>query len=139
MNSVKKKGFIQNLPLLLVIAFPALELWGIIEMGRWLGGWSVLGLLLLGVCLGYWLVRIEGRRVWQEVKRKIREGEPPGFALFDGLCVWVGGILLIIPGFISDVIGLTMLFPLTRPLYRMFLYRWLERLLKRGSIGIHRG
>lgn len=125
--------------LALVIVLPAVELWGIVEMGRWIGGWETLILLVLGGILGAWLARLEGRKVWLQAQRQMQAGQVPGHALLEGLCVLAGGILLMIPGFLSDLVGLTMLLPVTRPLYRLAMYRWLERRVRKGSVTIHRG
>lgn len=125
--------------LLLFIIIPALELWGIIEMGQQIGGLATFGLLLLTGFLGTWFIRVEGRRVWQQAQTQLQSGQVPGHTLLEGLCVLAGGILLMVPGFLSDIIGLTMLLPITRPLYRILLYRWLERKVRNGSFTIGSG
>jgi UPF0716 protein FxsA len=125
--------------LALLIIVPLLEIWGIIEMWHWIGGWVTFGLLLLSGFLGASLIRSEGRKVWLQVQRQLQAGQVPGFAMLEGLCVLAGGIMLIVPGFLSDIIGITLLLPLTRPLYRMFLFRWLERKVRNGTFSIGRG
>jgi UPF0716 protein FxsA len=122
-----------------LIIVTVLELWGIIKMGQWLGGMVTFGLLLIISLLGVWFIRIEGSRVWRQAQQQLQAGQMPGHSLLEGLCVLAGGILLIIPGFISDIIGLTLLLPMTRPMYRMFMYRWLERKVRNGSFTIGAG
>src|SRR5690606_13954963 len=109
-------GRLRGWLLAVFVIFPGIELWGIIEMGRRMGGWSTLGLLILAGVLGTWLAQLEGRKVLQQAQRQMQAGQPPGMSLLDGLCVLVGGLLLLFPGFVSDVIGLTLLIPFTRPL-----------------------
>jgi UPF0716 protein FxsA len=123
----------------LMIVIPAAELWGIIEMGRHIGGWPTFGLLLLTGFAGAALARYESRKVWLQAQRQMEAGQVPGRALLDGLCVLVGGLLLMMPGFITDVVGVTLLLPVTRPFYRILLYRWLERKIRSGSFTIRRG
>ncbi len=125
--------------LALVIIFPGLELWGIVEMGKRVGGWSTFGLLIVAGLLGAWLAQTEGRRVLMQAQRQMQAGQMPGMSLLDGICVLGGGLLLIFPGFLSDVIGLTMLLPFTRPLYRRMMYRWIERKMKNGSVTFRQG
>lgn len=125
--------------LVVMILFPGIELWGIVEMGKKVGGWSTFGLLLLAGLLGAWLAQTEGRRVWLQAQRQMQAGQMPGMSLLDGICVVAGGFMLIFPGFISDVIGITLLVPFTRPLYRRLLYRWLERKMKSGSFTFRQG
>lgn len=117
----------------------AAELAGIVVMSNWIGGGATFGLLLLGAVIGAWLLQSEGRKAWQEAGRLMREGQPPGQAVLNGLCVMLGGILLIVPGFLSDIVGLTLLLPFTRPLYRAWMFLWLERRFRSGSIRVFRG
>lgn len=123
---------------MLIIAL-LIEIWGIYMMGQWIGGLLTFALLIGMGVLGTWFIKTEGRRVWQQAQRQMQAGEVPGHTLLEGLCVLAGGILLIVPGFISDIIGITMLLPFTRPVYRIYLYRWLERKVRSGNFTIHRG
>lgn len=116
-----------------------LEIWGIYMVGRWIGGFWTFGLLLASCLAGVYLIQTEGRRVWQQAKRQMEAGQPPGHTLLKGICVLAGGILLIVPGFLTDLVGLTMLLPFTRPVYRLFLYRWLERFMRSGRFAVYRG
>lgn len=125
--------------LALLVAVPAAELWGIIQMGRWVGGWQTFLLILLTGLAGAWLARSEGRKVWLDAQRQLQAGQMPGRALLDGICVLAGGLLLMMPGFITDIVGVTLLFPPTRPFYRLLLYGWLERKVRSGSFAIRRG
>jgi len=116
----------------LIVAI-ALEVWLLVEVGDRIGALSTL-LLLVGTGLaGVWLAQREGRRAWTEVQRQLQSGQPPGHALLNGLCVLAGGILLMLPGFLSDLAGLTLLLPATRPIYRRLLYRWLEKRMRGGG------
>jgi UPF0716 protein FxsA len=117
----------QRALLILFIVIPALELWGIIEVGHRIGGWPTFLLLIASGFAGGWLLKVEGRRVWMQAQRLMQAGQVPGFAILDGLCVLAGGILLMVPGFLSDIVGITLLLPFTRPFYRVLMYRWLER------------
>ncbi|MFC5704319.1 FxsA family protein [Cohnella faecalis] len=121
------------------IIFLAIELWGIIEMVQRIGGITTFGLLLLTGILGGWFARAEGSKIWADARRQLQSGQMPGFALLDGLCVLAGGLLLLLPGFLSDIVGITLLLPFTRPIYRLFMYRWLEKKVRSGSISIRRG
>lgn len=119
--------------LLLIIILPAVELWLLVETGRLIGGWTTVALIVLTGVAGAWLARAEGRRVWREARMSLRAGEMPGHAVLDGLCVLLGAVLLISPGLITDVVGLTLLLPFTRPLYRRWMLRWLEKRLRNGT------
>lgn len=121
---------------IIVLAAIAAELAGIIAMSYWIGGGATFALLLLAAALGVYLALTLGRRNWVRARQLLREGQPPGRAVLDGLCVIAGCILLAIPGFLSDIVGLTLLLPFTRPLYRAVLYVWLEKKFRSGSLHI---
>ncbi|TFE27826.1 FxsA family protein [Cohnella luojiensis] len=124
---------------LAVFLLALMELWFIFMVGKWIGGWATLALLIGSGALGAWLIKTEGRKVWQQARQQMEAGQAPGHSLLEGLCVLAGGILLIAPGFLSDIVGLTMLLPFTRPLYRLYIYRWLERKVRNGQFSIYGG
>ncbi|WP_405148341.1 FxsA family protein [Sphaerisporangium sp. NBC_01403] len=118
------------LRVLLFIAFlvvPVLEIWVLIQIGQVIGGWQTVGLLILDSVLGAWLVRLEGRRAWRALREALNSGRTPDRELTDGALVVVGGTLLVAPGFLSDVVGLFLILPFTRPIAR----RWLSWFLGR--------
>lgn len=117
---------------------PVVELWGILQVGEWLGGWNTFLIILLISATGAYFARSEGRKVWMEAQRQLQQGQMPGRALIDGICVLLGGLLLLTPGFFSDLIGIVMLLPVTRPLFRQMVLQWLEKRLRNGSFTIRR-
>lgn len=124
---------------IIVLAAIAAELAGIIAMSYWIGGGATFFLLLLAAVLGVYLALTLGRKSWGEARQRLSEGQPPGRAVLDGVCIVAGSLLLAIPGFLSDIVGLTLLLPFTRPLYRAVLYVWLERKFRSGSLHIFGG
>lgn len=126
------------LPIVLIVA-PALEMWIIIEVGSRIGGWLTFALLVAGGFLGAWLIRREGMKVWRQVGDELRAGRMPGNALLDGVCVLAGGIMLIAPGFVTDLVGITLLLPATRALYRLALYRVLLRRASGSIVTMRKG
>jgi len=123
---------------LLVIAI-LIEIWGIYMVGRWIGGFWTFGLLLATCLLGAYLIQTEGRKVWRQIQQMMQQGQMPGHKMLEGLCVLAGGILLIVPGFLTDLVGITMILPFTRSAYRLLLYRWLERLVRGGRFTFYGG
>ncbi len=92
-------------------------------------------LLIAGWPLGVWLVRAEGRAAWRRLRAAaIITGRPPGREVLDGALILLGGSLLIVPGFITDVLGLLLLLPPTRWLARIGLVRnFQSRLVLRAT------
>jgi len=108
---------------LLLICWPLLELFVAFEMSQLIGvTWTVL-LILVSVPLGMWAVRSQGRAVWRRLADGIAAGRPPARDVLDGALVLIGGVLFILPGFISDVFGALLLLPPSRAGVRRLLVR----------------
>jgi UPF0716 protein FxsA len=112
--------------LLLLIAWPIAELVVAIEVARAIGVLAMIALLLLSWPLGTWALRSQGRLVWRRLAVAVSEQRAPGRELIDGALVLIGGSLLIVPGFITDVLGLLCLLPPTRFLLRSRFVRSLQ-------------
>lgn len=100
--------------LLLVIAFPLLELYVLIKAGGVLGAIPTIALVVFSAVLGTLLLRWQGWLALQRVRASLARGELPARELLDGLFVLISGVLLLIPGFISDLVGLLCLIPAVR-------------------------
>jgi UPF0716 protein FxsA len=106
------------LALLLLILWPVAELFVAIKVAEAIGVLLTVLLLVIGWPLGIWLARAEGRAAWRRLSAAVAQGRPPGREVIDGALVLAGGVLLIVPGFITDVFGLLLLLPPTRALAR---------------------
>ncbi len=108
----------------LFIGVPLLELSVIVQVGQTIGvGWTVL-LLIADSILGAWLLKREGRRALAALGEAFGSGRMPARELADGILVLVGGVLMLTPGFLSDVLGMLCILPFTRPLARGMLTRF---------------
>ncbi|AWX54858.1 membrane protein FxsA [Brevibacillus brevis] len=119
--------------ILFVVAF-GLELWGLITIGSWIGGWNTVVLVILTGILGAWLARQQGMQVFRMLQHQLSRGQMPTDSLIDGVLILIGGILLLLPGFVTDVIGLVFLIPYTRMIIRHLLKRWLWNLISSGRV-----
>lgn len=117
---------------------PAVELFGFIFVADQLGIFKTLLLMLATSVIGLLMMRFEGNKVLQDSKAHMQEGRVPGRTMLDGLCIFFGGLLLILPGFVMDIVGFTLVFPLTRPVYRLFLLKWIEKKMKNGTFTFYR-
>ena len=97
------------LALLLLILWPVAELFVAIKVAEAIGVLLTVVLLIAGMPVGVWLTRSEGRAAWRRLSAAVATGRPPGRAVIDGALVLVGGVLFIVPGFISDGLGLLLL------------------------------
>lgn len=89
---------------------------------------GTLGLLLAGAILGSWLARREGARAARSFMTAARAGRSPEAEVTDGMLVAFGGLLILVPGFLSDIAGLLLLLPPSRGVVRR---AWLRRAEKR--------
>jgi UPF0716 protein FxsA len=117
---------------------PLLELYILIEAGRIIGIGPTIGLIMLTGVAGAWLARNQGLEILRRIQEETSRGQMPAVTLIDGALVLVGGLLLLTPGFFTDVLGFSFLAPATRDLWRKGLTAWLERQARQGSVTIHR-
>lgn len=110
---------------LLYVAAEVAAVWAVSSAVGVLG---TLGLLLAGAVLGSWLARREGARAARAFMTTARSGRSPVAEVTDGMLVGFGGLLIMVPGFLSDIAGLLLLLPPTRGVVRR---AWLKRAEKR--------
>src|SRR5689334_9809772 len=102
----------------LLVGVPVLEIVVIIAVGRAIGvAWTILALLGLMV-IGSWALKREGSRAWRALRRAVEDGKPPAREVTDGVLVLVGGLLMIVPGFVTAAAGALLLLPPTRAVLR---------------------
>ena len=112
-----------------LLGFPVAELLGVLAVGRMVGGWRTLALLVAISVVGALVLRREGPATWRRFTQAARAGRAPSAELADAALVLVGGLLLVVPGFLTDVAGLVCLLPPTRPWARRQLLGWVARRL----------
>ena len=96
-------------------------------------GWWTVALLIFTTLLGCWLLQREGRRTWGALLESLGRGSLPPGRTADAVLVMVGGLLLIMPGFISDIVGLLLLIPPSRHLVRSTLGKLFGRAIGNPS------
>ncbi len=108
---------------LVLIGVPVVEVLVFIEVARTIG-WLLALVLLIGTSLlGVRLLRLQGRWAIERVSQAVAEQRAPARAALDGALGFLGSALLVIPGFVTDVLGVLLVLPPTRSLTR----RWLSR------------
>jgi UPF0716 protein FxsA len=109
--------------LLVLIGVPVLEVFVFIEVGSAIGWLAAVVLLLATSVLGARLLRSQGRATIERVTRAVSERRSPARGAIDGLLGFLGGGLLLTPGFVTDAMGALLLLPVTRRLAA----RWISR------------
>jgi UPF0716 protein FxsA len=100
----------------LFILLPLAELYLLIEVGSGIGGFSTIALCLLTAAIGGMLVRLQGLQTLAQAKQMMDAGQPPAEQMIHGIMIASSGIMLFLPGFITDVIGFILLIPFVRNL-----------------------
>ena len=126
------------LPTALVVAFvvvPLVEIYVLVQVGQVIGAWWTILLLVLDSILGTWLIRAEGGRAWRALREALATGRMPATELADGALILIGGTLMLAPGFLTDLAGVLLILPLTRPFFRRLLAAAVSRRLLAGASG----
>ncbi len=121
---------------LIFVAVPLLELFLLIRLGGAIGLFPTLSLCVLTGVAGAWLTRREGLRALWSFQERLARGGVPGRALMDGLCILLGGALLLTPGLLTDVVGFSLLLPLSRRWIQKRIQRRIERQIADGSLRV---
>jgi UPF0716 protein FxsA len=112
--------------LLFFFVWVVAEVFVAIQVAHAIGALATVLLLLVSWPLGWWALRAQGRAAWRRLGAAVSEGRSPGREVLDGVLVLLGGVLLIVPGFIADALGVLALLPPTRDLMRRGLARNLQ-------------
>ena len=124
--------------ILLFTVLPALELALLIKVGSHIGALNTILIVIGTGVVGAALARYEGFRALMKVQDSLQRGIMPGAEILDGFMVLAGGIALLTPGFITDVLGLLLLFPVTRAGIKWLLRHKFQSMIKQGQV-VHFG
>ena len=99
---------------LLFVIMPIMEIAVLIHVGDIIGGWNTVLLVILSAMIGAYLVKREGVATLAQAQVKIAQGQVPAEEIGAGLLLLIAGVLLVTPGFITDILGLLLTLPTTR-------------------------
>ncbi|MBO9100409.1 MULTISPECIES: FxsA family protein [Rhizobium] len=106
-----------------VLLLPLVEIAGFVVVGKAIGIWATLGLVVLSVVVGAFLLRSQGLSILRRLSMASRDGAAPARDLVHGAMVVVAAFLLLVPGFFTDILGLLLFIPGVRDLAWKFLSR----------------
>lgn len=124
---------------LLFTVLPAADFYLLIKVGQNIGAWETVWIVLMTGFLGAYMARSQGLQILVRIQQEALRGEMPTKSLFHGLLIFVGGVLLITPGFITDSLGFLMLIPWCRSLLLFFLKNQIFRQMQNGRFHIYTG
>ena len=108
---------------LLFAVIPVAEIYVLVSVGGAIGVLPTVALVLLTALAGAHLARLQGLAVMMRIRENLAQGFMPAEELLDGLLIFLAGMTLLTPGFLTDIMGLLILLPATRNIFK----RWLRK------------
>ena len=133
------------MPLLIIIGFCLwvwAELAALVAIGGELGVLLTIAGIFVTAVVGIWLLRNQGRAIISSLQVQLARGEAPVASLAAGTSIMAGAVLMLIPGYLTDAIGLVMFLPVVRTLIGASLLKWLTsrgRFMIRGGMPFRAG
>ena len=106
-----------NTVIFLIIGIPLVEIYLFIKIGSEIGAFNTISLILITAVLGVWYARYEGFNTLKSGLGQLMKNEIPFYEIISGAALAFAALLLILPGFATDIIGLFLIFPPTRKLF----------------------
>ena len=103
-----------NTPLILIILIPLIEIYLFIKIGSSIGAFNTISLILITAIGGVYYARYEGLNTLKSAISQIVTNKLPIYEIISGAALAIASLLLILPGFATDLIGLLLIFPVTR-------------------------
>lgn len=120
--------------ILLFTVVPIVELALLIKVGQYIGVGYTLGIVILTGVTGAYLAKLQGLITLRRIQEEINNGRMPTDKLFDGVLILCSGILLLTPGFITDLIGFLGLIPVSRNLFKTVIKRKIKDMINQGRV-----
>jgi UPF0716 protein FxsA len=120
--------------LILFTLIPVVELALLIQLGQFLGVLPTVVLVLATGALGAALARSQGSQAWHRLQTSLSRGTFPGEELINGVLILAGGLLLLTPGILTDLIGFAALIPGSRHMIKAYLKRRINQRVISGEV-----
>ena len=118
---------------MVLILIPIVELYVMVQVAGVIGALPTVALVVAMCVAGAWLMKVEGLGVLRKMQRQLNAGEMPTTEAVNGVMIVAGGLLMLVPGFVTGVIGLLLLLPPVRALLRPLVVARVQRRIDRGS------
>lgn len=129
--------FIRLLTLFIIV--PIVEIYVLLAVGQTIGLAPTIFLVFATGIAGAYLARTQGLSLLLRIQQELAAGRMPTEELLDGAMVLAGGLMLLTPGFCTDLTGFLLLAPFSRRWIKLWLKKLLEKMMQRGEIHIYRG
>jgi len=120
--------------LILFVIIPVTELYILIEVGERIGSLTTISIIIFTGILGAYLVKNQGFMILKKIQNDLNDGIMPGDSLIQGAIILTGGILLLTPGFVTDILGFIFLMPVSRNIVKKYLLKWLKGKIEKSNV-----
>ena len=120
-----------NTGLILILGIPIVEIYLFIKVGSQIGAFNTILLILITAVLGVWYARYEGFNTLRSGMSQLIKNELPFYEIISGAAIAFAAILLIIPGFATDILGILLIFPYTR---KLLFYKYSKKYPKNKNL-----
>lgn len=117
---------------LLALGFAEIALFIII--GKAIGVFYTLLLIVLTSVVGVFIAKQRGMKSYKDIQKSIQQGQPPYVAMIETFMIFIGGMLMAFPGFITDVIGLLFVLGITRNIFKPLIFYFLRKKMKTSNV-----
>tara|TARA_Y100001958_G_C20964492_1_gene361973 strand:- start:270 stop:692 length:423 start_codon:yes stop_codon:yes gene_type:complete len=108
---------------LILIGLPALEIFFMIKLGALLGALNTVALIFLTAIIGVYYARVQGLQTLKSGLKNLYQNKSPIYEIMSGASIAFAALLLIVPGFLTDIIGFILLIPITRNIFFKILFK----------------
>lgn len=115
---------------------PVLEIYLLIKVGTYLGAFETVMIVITTGLLGAYLARLQGLQTMMKLRESLNRGELPAEEMLDALLIFMAGVALLTPGFMTDVAGLLILYPQTRRLFKRWLRKKLDDWIRKYPVDV---
>ena len=120
--------------ILLFTLVPVGELVLLLRVGEHIGVGNTVFLVIFTGIIGAALAKMQGLLTMQRIQDNLGRGVMPAEEMFDGAMILCGGVLLLTPGFVTDILGLSFLIPFTRNLYKKIIKKHIQKKFDHGDV-----
>ena len=117
---------------------PVLELYLLIKIGAVIGALNTMILVILTGFAGAYLARMQGMQTMRRIRSQLQQGIMPAEDLIDAVIIFVAGIVLLTPGFLTDLAGLLLLFPASRFHFKRWLRQKFDQWMQNSNVVVRR-
>ncbi|MBT8764187.1 FxsA family protein [Desulfohalobiaceae bacterium Ax17] len=122
---------------LLFALVPMLELYILIKVGSIIGAGPTIVLVILTAIVGAYLAKQQGMHTMYRIRQSLSQNMLPAEELVDAFLILIAGLVLLTPGFITDLLGLLILFPPTRKSFKIWLYKKNSQWIDKGDVHVY--